>query len=143
MRYFSLDIKRDEHQELYNELTMLFRGDFAPQGRQGTFDDIVSGEENNILEVPYINWMNRSDEVRGRISELAGTDFPFVWPLVRDYFEHCHALISKDQFVVSPLYPIMGFFQVSPNVLAGSTCRPPWQTTVRLSGLRRGPNICS
>ena len=107
---FSLDIKRDEHQELYHELTMLFRGDFAPQGRQGTFDDIVSGEENNILEVPYINWMNRSDEVRGRISELAGTDFPFVWPLVRDYFEHCHALISKDQFVVSPLYPIMEFF---------------------------------
>ena len=107
---FSLAIKRDKHQDLYNELTMLFRGDFAQQGRQGTFDDIVSGGENNILEVPYISWMNRSDEVRGRLSELVGSDFPFVWPLVRDYFEHCHALISKDQFIVSLLYPIMQFF---------------------------------
>ena len=107
---FSLRIQREKHLELYEELTTLFRGDFAQQARQGTYDDIVIGNESSILEVPYISWTNRADEVRQRVAEVAGSDFPFVWPLIRDTFEQCHALVSKDQFVITPIYPIMNLF---------------------------------
>ena len=107
---FSLSIEKEKYQDLYEELTTLFRGDFAQQGRQGTYDDIVNGQEASILEVPYVAWVNRSDEVRQRISGLAGSEFRFVWPLIRDYFEQCHALVSKERFVITPLYPIMNLF---------------------------------
>lgn len=107
---FSVHIRRDKHQNLYEELTTLFRSDFAQQGRQGTYDDIVSGQEASILEVPYVSWANRADEVRQSVAEVAMSDFRFVWPLVRDSFEKCHALISKDQFVITPIHPIMDLF---------------------------------
>ena len=107
---FSLRIQREKHQDLYEELTTLFRGDFAQQARQGTYDDIIVGHESSILEVPYISWANRADEVRQRVAEAAVSDFPFVWPLIRDTFEQCHALVSKDQFVITPIYPIMNLF---------------------------------
>ena len=107
---FSLDIQKENHQGLYEELTTTFRSDFSQQGRQGTYDDIVSGRDASILEIPYIGWSNRSDEIRQQISEIAGENFPFVWPLIRNSFEKCHALVSKDQFVITPYYPIMELF---------------------------------
>ena len=107
---YSLRIQREKHQNLYEELTTLFRGDFAQQGRQGTYDDIVAGQEASILEVPYISWANRADEVRQQVADVAVSDFRFVWPLIRDSFELCHALISKDQFVITPIHPIMDLF---------------------------------
>ena len=107
---FSLQIQREKQRDLYEELTTLFRGDFAQQGRQGTYDDIVAGHESSILEVPYISWANRADEVRQRVAEAAASDFRLVWPLIRDSFEKCHALVSKDQFVITPIHPIMDLF---------------------------------
>lgn len=107
---FTLAIKREEHKELYNELTTWFRNDFEQQGRQGSFDDIVSEREDYILEIPYMSWVNRSGEVRERISHLAEQSFLFEWPLIRDYFDQCHALISKKQFVITPIFPMMHFF---------------------------------
>ena len=88
----------------------MFRGDFAQQGRQGTYDDIVSGQEASILEVPYVSWANRADEVRLRLAPKARDNFPFTWPLIRDNFKQSHALVSRDQFTITPLYPIMDLF---------------------------------
>ena len=107
---FSLHIQREKHQDLYEEVTTLFRSDFAQQGRQGTYDDIVSGQEASILEVPYVSWANRADEVRQRVAEVAASDFRFVWPLIRDSFKQCHSLVSKDKFVITPIHPIVDLF---------------------------------
>ena len=104
---YSLCINSDEDEELYNELTAVFRGDFAQQGKQGTFDDVVSSQESFILEIPYTSWTSRAEEVRQRLSGIARDQFPLVWPLVRDSFERCHAFISKDQFVITPFYPLV------------------------------------
>ena len=107
---FSLSIERNELGELYEELTSLFRGDFAAQNRLGTFDDIVAGQEHAILEIPYVAWATRAEEVRQRVAGIATTRFPFVWPLIRDSFKQCHALVSKDRFVITPLYPMVDLF---------------------------------
>lgn len=107
---FTLTIDRTELPELYEEITALFRTDFTLQNRQGTYDDVVSGEEQTILEVPYVSWADRAEDVRRRLTEIAREKFPFVWPLIRDSFDQCHALISKDGFAVTPLYPQVSLF---------------------------------
>lgn len=107
---FSLSIEKEHLGELYREFTTLFRDDFAKQSRLGTYDDVVSGRDYSILEVPYISWADRSEEVRQRLSEKATEEFPFVWPLIRDSFKQCHALISKDRFVITPFYPMVDLF---------------------------------
>ena len=107
---FSLSIGRAELGDLYEELTTLFRADFAGQARQGTYDDILSQRDDAILEVPYASWSNRADGVRQRIAPFAKSKFRFVWPLLRDAFEQCHALVSKDQFVITPLQPMVDLF---------------------------------
>ena len=107
---FSLCIDRESHEDLYDEITTLFRDDFGQQDRQGTYDDILAQRESHILEVPYVSWMNRSDEVRQAISDVASSDFPMVWALVRDSFKSCHALVSKDRVVITPFYPNVSLF---------------------------------
>ncbi len=107
---FSLSIERNELNDLYEEFTSLFRGDFAAQNRLGTFDDVIAGQEYSILEVPYVAWATRAEEVRQRIAEIASNKFSFVWPLLRDSFKQCHALVSKDRFVITPLYPMVDLF---------------------------------
>ena len=107
---FTLSISRNDSSNLYEEFATLFRPDFVQQSLQGTFDDVVTGHEKTILEIPYVNWANRAEEIRQRIAEIAPKQFPFVWPLIRNYFQQCHALISKDRFVITPFYPMVGLF---------------------------------
>ena len=107
---FSLTIDRDDFEDLYDEITTLFRGDFVQQDRQGTYDDILAGRESHILEVPYVSWASRSDEMRRKLSDVADSDFALVWPLIRDSFKLCHALISRDRIVITPFYPMVSLF---------------------------------
>ena len=107
---FSLSIEKQKRQDLYHEITVQFREAFKHQNRQGTFDDVMNGLGDSILEVPYIAWNNRATGVRQRLAGIAQEDFPFVWPLIRDSFEQCHALISKDQFTITPLLPHVDLF---------------------------------
>ena len=107
---FSLELQKQEFPHLYQELTAEFRSDFSSQGRQGTFDDVVNERDDSVLEISYEGWLNRAEGIREKISELGSDKFPFVWPLIRDSFEHCHALISEDRFVITPLLPNVDMF---------------------------------
>jgi replicative superfamily II helicase len=107
---FTVSIKTSKSPELYQELTSLFRGDFGALGRQGTFDDIVQQKEQSVLEVPYWSWLIKHKEIRQTISKIAQDEYKFEWPLIRDYFHLCHALISSDDFAITPLYPIIDIF---------------------------------
>ncbi len=107
---FTLSIEQANHPDLYDELTALFRHDFVTQGRQGTFTDVLTGSENIVLEVPYVSWSNRSDHIQQLVSPVARESFPFVWPLIRDSFDLCHALISGREFTITPLYPMVDMF---------------------------------
>ncbi len=107
---FSLSIKREELEDLYYEIAIQFRGDIERQSRPGTFDDVIAGRDRSIIEVPYIAWTNRALEVRQRLAGIAQERFPFVWPLIRDSFKQSHALISKDQFSITPFFPLVDLF---------------------------------
>lgn len=108
---FTISVDSNTRQSLYAELTHLFRTAFDQLGRQGTFDDVVSGREQAVLEVPYWSWLSKCSEVREQLARLAREDdFVFSWPLLRDCFPLCHALISSWDFSITPMYPIVDMF---------------------------------
>ena len=96
---FTLEVKFESHRERYQELTGLFRYAFRDMERLGTFDDTVSGSSFSVIEVPYWAWLAQLDAVREQLRTDA-TDYPFVWPLLRDNLHLCHALISKNCFTI-------------------------------------------
>jgi len=105
-----LSVKREgENETLYFELCNLFREDFDEINRIGTFDDILANKDTMILEIPYWSWKHKLSEVRARISSIS-SDYPFIWPLLRDEFEYCHALIGSRSFSITPLYPLLDKF---------------------------------
>lgn len=112
---FTISVDSAEMPDLYKELVNLFRSDFGQLGRQGTFDDVVAGRDGAVLEVPYWSWKNKSDGIREKLATIAEEKFVFKWPLVRDSFNLCHALISSKDFSVTPLYPIVEIFPTFAN----------------------------
>lgn len=110
---FTISIKKQSNRTLYSKLCTLFRDDFNKLGKIGSFDDIVrGGEPNLILEIPYWSWKQRSDQIRGILAESISEEYPFIftWPLLRDEFDYCHALIGHRSFDITPLYPLVDKF---------------------------------
>jgi replicative superfamily II helicase len=102
---FSLELKRAEDQELYEQISGLFRDAFKEQGRVGTYDDVVSGADFAILEVPYWTWHDRVEEVRTVLKTSFSQRWPIQWPFVRDVLPYCHCLITKMSVVITPVLP--------------------------------------
>jgi len=95
---FTMRIEREENGDLYGHLTNIFRNEFVNIGKGGTFDDIVSGADSAILEVPYWIWKERSPEIREYLRPKS-EKFPFVWSFLRDNFDYCHCLINQNAFM--------------------------------------------
>lgn len=103
---YTIKIEKSDSDEGYVTLTNMFRSDFDAIGRLGTFDDVVSGMDHNVLEVPYWNWKSRASQVRQYLRRRAD-QYLFTWPFLRDSFDHCHALISRNAFIVTPIFPLV------------------------------------
>jgi replicative superfamily II helicase len=121
---FTMRIERKENGDLYDHLTNIFRNEFANIGKGGTFDDIVSGEDSAILEVPYWIWKERSPEVREYLRPKSKT-FPFIWSFLRDNFDYCHCLINQNAFIITPILPLVdlipSFSECSSRIFMSAT----------------------
>jgi len=106
---FTLEVDSSESRDRYNSLTSLFRKAFKETDRLGTFDDVVSGSEYAVLEVPYWSWHEQIDAVREQLKSDAD-EYPFEWPVLRDALHLCHALISRDAFTITPIVPLVNAF---------------------------------
>ncbi|QLE09951.1 DEAD/DEAH box helicase [Pseudoalteromonas shioyasakiensis] len=106
---FTLEIKKDKHLDIYNTLSDLFRKAFDDIEKLGTFDDVRSGNEFSVLEVPYWSWHQKLNTVREILKENSNY-FALVWPLLRDNLHLCHALISKDSFTITAILPLTELF---------------------------------
>jgi replicative superfamily II helicase len=107
---FTISIDSKKQASIYQELVQQFRADFAQLGRQGTFDDVIAGRDESVLEIPYWSWKSKSDEIRDTLAAIAQNQFPFEWPLMRDCFNLCHALVSSRDFSITPLFPLVDMF---------------------------------
>ena len=102
---FSMTIEAQKHKDLYDELCSMYRGSFQAIGRQGTFDDVISGKESIVLEVPHWNWLDRVDEVQKLLRSLPEDFNDIAWPILRDELPSSHALITRHGFTITPLSP--------------------------------------
>ena len=101
---FSLRIQKGQNEAAYKEIIDLFWNDFRVIGKQETLNDILRGEDNGILEIPYWSWDKRFKEARTILESVKNT-FSFVWALVRDRLRESHALIGRDGITITPIYP--------------------------------------
>ncbi|MCI5162429.1 MAG: DEAD/DEAH box helicase [Candidatus Electrothrix sp. AX5] len=106
---FTLDIQSEKNRELYESIAGLFRKSFKDIDKLGTFDDILSGSEYSVLEVPYWAWHEKLDTVREQLKAVANK-YPFQWPILRDQLHLCHALISRKAFTFTPILPLVDSF---------------------------------
>ena len=107
---FSISIDKEKMPGVYQEVSQRFRYAFEEIGKQGTFDDIIDGREDGVLEVPYWSWSGRFQEIRQMLAPLQKERFGLEWPLIRDHFDKCHVFISGHEVVITPLYPHIAMF---------------------------------
>lgn len=103
---FTLRVEKEKAPEDYAHLTNIFRNDFQELGRLGTFDDIVNGVDYGVVEVPYWAWRGKSPQVREYLRGRAKS-YPFEWPFLRDAFDYCHCLVSRNAFIITPVLPLV------------------------------------
>jgi replicative superfamily II helicase len=106
---FTLEVKTKDNYSRYSELVDLFRKSFKDIDKLGTLEDIVSGADYSILEVPYWAWHEQLDAVREQIKSDSDK-YGLVWPLLRDQLHLCHALVSKEAFTITPILPLVNAF---------------------------------
>ncbi len=106
---FTLDIKSTENKQLYLSLSELFRKSFKDIEKVGTFDDVISGLEYSVLEVPYWAWHEQLGSVRELLKENS-EQYALIWPLLRDNLHLCHALVSKNCFTITSILPLVNQF---------------------------------
>lgn len=106
---FTLEVDGGDDRDRYLSLAALFRNAFREANRLGTFDDVVSGADYGVLEIPYWAWREQLDAVREQLKTDA-EKHGLVWPLLRDQLHLCHALISRRGFTITPILPLVNAF---------------------------------
>jgi Holliday junction resolvase len=106
---FTLSVNSEDNRTRYEELAGLFRRVFRDTDRLGTYDDILSGSEQVVLEVPYWAWHQQLDAVREQLRSDS-EKYAFEWPLLRDQLHLCHALISRNSFTITSILPLVNAF---------------------------------
>ena len=105
---FTFEVSSKTDRIIFEEISSLFRSDFVALEKEGTFDSIMSGESNSILEIPYWAWNQRKEEVRQILRNLTGNSIS--WPLISDYLSYCHAILTKKGFTITPVLPLIHLF---------------------------------
>ena len=103
---FTLSVKSDKNKEDYAFLTNLFRNDFREINRLGSFDDVVTGQEFAVLEVPYWAWKEKLSQVQQYLKDNQAP-YKLEWMFLRDSLAYCHCLISRGAIVITPHYPLV------------------------------------
>ena len=88
--------------QAYTDLKNLFAVDLQEQGA-GTFADILEGEYDSFLPVPYWSWNDRRDEIASILSaNRQNKAIKFVWPVLKDMLEKCCCVVSGRELEITP-----------------------------------------
>jgi replicative superfamily II helicase len=102
---FTLTITAKDHKAVYADLAGRFRTAFKDVGRIGSFDDVVSGKDFGVMEVPTWAWHRKLAEIQDYLASVVGSINDFVWPLLRDNLAVCHCLFSRTSVTITPIFP--------------------------------------
>ena len=107
---FTIRLKRKAENggdDLYTTITGGFRQAFKDAGRLGTFEDVVSGNEYGVLEVPYWSWLEKLDETQAFLRDNAAGRYELEWSFLRDHLRYCQCLITKEGVAITPVFPLV------------------------------------
>ena len=104
-RSFSLTITAKDHKAVYLDLVGRFRTSFREIERLGSFDDVTSGKDFGVMEVPSWAWQRKLAEAQDYLSTIVSDVDDFVWPLLRDNLAVCHCLFSRTAVTITPMFP--------------------------------------
>jgi replicative superfamily II helicase len=96
--------------EPYKQLVALFDSDLRHQGA-GSYADILNGEYDALLPVPYWAWQDHVDSVTSILSASQKLDaIRFAWPLLRDRLTRCQCIVSGAGIEIVPFVPPLHLF---------------------------------
>jgi len=98
----SFTIRLGSDHIVYEKIIELFTEELKGQGA-GTFADVLSGDFESILTVPYWTWLDKIDDVIKIISE-SKTDkqILFAWQLVKDLIDNSTCYLSGNGLEIKP-----------------------------------------
>lgn len=99
---FTISIKKDTDNDLYNEIITLFSEELREQG-EGSFLDIKNENSEIFMIVPYWALINKKREFLECLSNKSNSDVVrFTWPLIKDNIIECSCFISGDKVEILP-----------------------------------------
>jgi len=105
---FTIRLKSD--QAAYRALRDLFATDLEAQGA-GTYAELMNGEYDAILPVPYWAWREKEREVTKALVEHRSTEaIKFVWPLLKDMLNRCTCVFSGQSVEIGSTIPPLSMF---------------------------------
>lgn len=103
-------IKIPKDDSAYASLITLFADDLERQG-VGTFADILNGNKDALLPVPYWAWIDRESEVAAILSAASKRpSVRFTWPLLKNVLVNCQCVVSGDAIEIEPYVPPLDAF---------------------------------
>jgi replicative superfamily II helicase len=98
----SFTIKIPKSIKLYEELFKLFQESLEAQAI-GTYSEIVEGDANAFLNVPYWSWIDKNDSVTSLIAQYREKEeIKYKWPLLKNNLLNCQCFISGGYIEISP-----------------------------------------
>jgi replicative superfamily II helicase len=103
-------IRLENDQGAYTALRDLFAPDLETQGA-GTCAELICGDYEALLPVPYWAWQEKQREVVKILVEHRDTkSIRFVWPLLKDILSQCTCLFSGRSLEIGPVLPPLDMF---------------------------------
>ena len=88
--------------ELYSNIVHVFRDALETQG-YAKFQEILSGESNEVMLIPYWSWFDHYKEVVQKIIEYKSENYIlYTWPIIRDIISSCNCYVSASVIEIKP-----------------------------------------
>jgi len=95
-----ITLKRER--QAYHEILALFGAELEKQG-VGTYADLLNGDYDSLLPVPFWDWQDKHVEVASILSRNKDlNEIKFVWPILKDVIKDCQCFISGTTLEISP-----------------------------------------
>ena len=126
----------------YSEVVSLFDAALRNQG-VGTYADLLRGEYDAILPVPYWEWIDKVADVAAILSRYSDQKpIKFAWPLLKDMLTECRCVVSGTGLEISPMLPPLhsfgSFFKAEHRVFMSATVT---DDSFLVKGLRLPANV--
>lgn len=98
----SCKITLDSNTSAYSDLLKLFGPELEKQGL-GTYTDILDGDFNSFLPVPYWDWQDKASEVAEiLVKNKSLKEIHFTWSIIKDILKDCQCVISGKCLEIVP-----------------------------------------